>query len=797
MAAPAPQTTAHAYEVLSCLGVGGFASVYWVRDVNTRRCFAMKTVMLQEAWTLPVWLVREVELLRCLRHEHIAQAHHAIVSPKCVAIFLETFHVSLSDAMAAVAIAHHAHGARHDGGEEKSASERMANVPGSSDVSSSCSTCTVTFACDPCGDGAFVRVSRSEPAFGSAEITTHDPAWLELQNIAASLIRFVRDRVSEDLEAWLLSLHAQMVSALGYLHIAHGRVHADIKPTNVLLDLRTGHLKLIDFGMSKRLADPHTRHTMMPPTLNYAGPEFFSPDQTRKRKRKETKASAAPPAAEPCIPLHAVDTWSWMVTLTNLLLGFRFLYAEAFPPTAAAADGAPGPTSLCAWFESERPNWARQSRKHLLVQRWLGDFHAHFSRVRSYFSQSMSGTPVNGPEDDTAATGADGGASSAVPVDAQAQRYMLGAFGWLPANPLPDERESPEQRRAWLVRSASLCFRSLWRSALTADAATRPGALQLRTDSDSDSDSVTHQHDAADRPIDFACGHPAYLRAAWQSTEAEFRRMASAASLPDAGLLSASVEEPHHLLLLLQWSARLPHANRLTAPLLQQMGQLLTTLQHPEQEDRTNVPARHWPLLAAAWSSAPAAAAIEHVPWMELLQRVVETTTRPDVRTREVVWNPEHRRHEWRWSAPDIPLCLHLVSVLWVNPQVRVWRATPNLLWTLLALLAVAQQWLHVVRERRRRRSPRQQPAEVTASSGVLAWATDARGTGAAWLHRLQPSTAAPEAYREQLHASLPRMVGNWHRFFAREWKQLHIPQATRAFLEQHHVLPHVFSAHL
>jgi len=59
-------------------------------------------------------------------------------------------------------------------------------------------------------------------------------------------------RLTEDA---LQVIVAQLVCALGVCHEA-GVLHRDLKPANIMVDSRTGHPKLIDFGLSSRLQRP-------------------------------------------------------------------------------------------------------------------------------------------------------------------------------------------------------------------------------------------------------------------------------------------------------------------------------------------------------------------------------------------------------------------------------------------------------------------------------------------------------------------------------------------------------------
>ena len=149
-------------------------------------------------------------------------------------------------------------------------------------------------------------------------------AWLAMERVRGNdLGRYTEPqrRLPENL---VLRIGARLGSALSHAH-AHGVVHRDLKPGNILINLAAGQVKLADFGVAHDADAAHTRTGMSLGTPAYMAPELL--------------------AGAPASP--ASDAWALGVMLFELLAGRRPHSADTLGALLQAMASQP-PASLQA-----------------------------------------------------------------------------------------------------------------------------------------------------------------------------------------------------------------------------------------------------------------------------------------------------------------------------------------------------------------------------------------------------------------------------------------------------------------
>jgi PAS domain S-box-containing protein len=122
-----------------------------------------------------------------------------------------------------------------------------------------------------------------------------DAAWavrpLELTRDGSRTLLVLKDPGGETLARWLgsplemghfLPLAVGIASALGQIH-QRGLIHKDIKPSNIMVGCRDGHVRLTGFGIASRL--PRERQAPEPPDTIAGTLAYMAPEQTGRMNR--------------------------------------------------------------------------------------------------------------------------------------------------------------------------------------------------------------------------------------------------------------------------------------------------------------------------------------------------------------------------------------------------------------------------------------------------------------------------------------------------------------------------------
>lgn len=203
------RTVAH-YERIEQIGEGTYGQVYRAKCLDTGRIVALKKTRIMSskgyAYGMPLQLIREIKILKQLRHPNLLQLIEVVTSKG----------VEHLD---------------HD---------------------------------DPPTTGEAARSAKRSKGKSDDEIMNDDAATTAREKYKGNLF-LVLEYVSHDLtglldiayqftEVQIKSIIQQLLRALAFMH-QHKMVHRDIKSSNILIDSRF-RLKLADFGLARSLEPP-------------------------------------------------------------------------------------------------------------------------------------------------------------------------------------------------------------------------------------------------------------------------------------------------------------------------------------------------------------------------------------------------------------------------------------------------------------------------------------------------------------------------------------------------------------
>eukprot|EP00557_Chaetoceros_sp_GSL56_P004417 CAMPEP_0176498956 /NCGR_PEP_ID=MMETSP0200_2-20121128/12639_1 /TAXON_ID=947934 /ORGANISM="Chaetoceros sp., Strain GSL56" /LENGTH=792 /DNA_ID=CAMNT_0017897281 /DNA_START=204 /DNA_END=2579 /DNA_ORIENTATION=- len=234
---PQTRTIAH-YKRIEQIGEGTYGQVYKAFCLSTQRIVALKKIRLTSVSTegLPRTVIREIKILKALRHENMVQMLEVVSSKGCE--FLDEEDEHKEDKRKRLQQQQQQPQEEEQSQRDKM-SQQQSDRPQSDYKSSSHNNNDLT-------TSTTTTSSNTEKYMGNLflvlEYISHD-----LSGILDMGVRFTPVQSK--------CIFKQLLSVLEYMHDKR-YVHRDLKSSNILIDERY-HVKLADFGLARSLDDEY------------------------------------------------------------------------------------------------------------------------------------------------------------------------------------------------------------------------------------------------------------------------------------------------------------------------------------------------------------------------------------------------------------------------------------------------------------------------------------------------------------------------------------------------------------
>lgn len=267
------------FEVLRCLGRGGFGEVFKVRNQLDRRIYAIKRILLNpSSKTLNRKIMREVKLLSRLNHENVVRYYNSWIEV--------TMQEPSTTTSSGVSVESNKGNScewsiQPQAAEESSSSDNVFEFP----FGRSSSSDNVVFE----GSGQ-VEAEQSEEPTVAHQARHFQFMFIQMEFCEKSTLRTAIDGGLHRDPSRMWRLFREIIEGLAHIH-QQGMIHRDLKPVNIFLD-SSDHVKIGDFGLATtallsraEVTETHEHTDQVTPgsltgrvgTTLYTAPELFAP----------------------------------------------------------------------------------------------------------------------------------------------------------------------------------------------------------------------------------------------------------------------------------------------------------------------------------------------------------------------------------------------------------------------------------------------------------------------------------------------------------------------------------------